>query len=132
MDRAACPGINLARLALQATEPGSTCKCRRQASGRHGTSQAPVFANVRMDRFVPGIGARTARHRIFQMKSIGNGGEGGIRTHGTREGSTVFETAPFDHSGTSPRFSGGGGDVDGRGLKRKGLRAKTAKNFSYG
>ena len=27
------------------------------------------------------------------------GGEGGIRTHGTRKGTTVFETAPFDHSG---------------------------------
>ena len=33
-----------------------------------------------------------------------SGGEGGIRTHGTLAGSTVFETAPFDHSGTSPRF----------------------------
>lgn len=31
-----------------------------------------------------------------------NGGDAGIRTLGTREGSTVFETAPFDHSGTSP------------------------------
>ncbi len=31
------------------------------------------------------------------------GGEGGIRTHGTGEGTTVFETAPIDHSGTSPR-----------------------------
>ncbi|GBR02110.1 hypothetical protein AA0229_1609 [Gluconobacter cerinus NRIC 0229] len=31
-----------------------------------------------------------------------SGGEGGIRTHGTREGTTVFETAPIDHSGTSP------------------------------
>ena len=31
------------------------------------------------------------------------GGEGGIRTLGTRESTTVFETAPFDHSGTSPR-----------------------------
>jgi hypothetical protein len=31
-----------------------------------------------------------------------NGGEGGIRTHGTRKGTTVFETAPIDHSGTSP------------------------------
>ena len=31
------------------------------------------------------------------------GGEGGIRTHGTREGTTVFETVPIDHSGTSPR-----------------------------
>ena len=29
-------------------------------------------------------------------------GEGGIRTPGPRKGSTVFETAPFDRSGTSP------------------------------
>ena len=36
-----------------------------------------------------------------------NGGEGGIRTLGTRKGTTVFETAPFDHSGTSPHGSGG-------------------------
>src|SRR3546814_17120795 len=31
------------------------------------------------------------------------GGEGGIRTHGTRKGTTVFETVPIDHSGTSPQ-----------------------------
>ncbi len=41
-----------------------------------------------------------------RLKNIGifdlSGGEGGIRTHGTREGTTVFETAPIDHSGTSP------------------------------
>ena len=30
------------------------------------------------------------------------GGEGGIRTHGTLERTTVFETAPIDRSGTSP------------------------------
>jgi hypothetical protein len=30
------------------------------------------------------------------------GGEGGIRTHGTDKGSTVFKTAAFDHSATSP------------------------------
>ena len=29
-------------------------------------------------------------------------GETGIRTLGTREGTTVFETAPIDHSGISP------------------------------
>ena len=29
-------------------------------------------------------------------------GEKGIRTPGAREGTTVFETAPFDHSGISP------------------------------
>jgi hypothetical protein len=31
------------------------------------------------------------------------GGETGIRTLGTLAGSTVFETATFDHSATSPR-----------------------------
>src|SRR5688572_182767 len=36
-----------------------------------------------------------------------SGGEGGIRTHGTREGTTVFETVPIDHSGTSPRGTRG-------------------------
>jgi hypothetical protein len=35
--------------------------------------------------------------------AVGNGGERGIRTLGTLARSTVFETAPFDHSGTSPR-----------------------------
>ncbi len=29
-------------------------------------------------------------------------GETGIRTLGTRKGTTVFETAPIDHSGISP------------------------------
>src|SRR5229473_1421143 len=33
------------------------------------------------------------------------GGEGGIRTHGTRKGSTVFETARFNRSRTSPGTS---------------------------
>ena len=30
------------------------------------------------------------------------GGEAGIRTLGTHKGTTVFETAPIDRSGTSP------------------------------
>ena len=32
------------------------------------------------------------------------GGERGIRTPGTLARSTVFETAPFNHSGTSPKM----------------------------
>ena len=32
-----------------------------------------------------------------------NGGEGGIRTHGDHTATPVFETGPFDHSGTSPQ-----------------------------
>src|SRR5579872_3304136 len=31
-----------------------------------------------------------------------HGGEGGIRTLGTRKGSAVFKTAAFNHSATSP------------------------------
>jgi len=34
-----------------------------------------------------------------------NGGEIGIRTLGTLARTTVFETAPFDHSGISPRMT---------------------------
>ena len=37
-----------------------------------------------------------------ELSPLFSGGEGEIRTHGTREGSTVFETAAFDHSATSP------------------------------
>ena len=37
------------------------------------------------------------------------GGEGGIRTHGTLARTTVFETVPFDHSGTSPKVVFGAG-----------------------
>src|SRR3954452_16703555 len=38
------------------------------------------------------------------------GGEGGIRTHGPVARSTVFETVPFNHSGTSPVFTNHGGE----------------------
>ena len=31
-----------------------------------------------------------------------DGGEGEIRTHGTRKGSAVFKTAALNHSATSP------------------------------
>ena len=44
-------------------------------------------------------------HKSLILKYIG--GEGGIRTLGTLASSTVFETAPFDHSGTSPQFIAG-------------------------
>ncbi len=42
------------------------------------------------------------------------GGEVGIRTLGTREGSAVFKTAPFGHSGTSPKKRRKGGDSNPR------------------
>ena len=33
-----------------------------------------------------------------------HGGSGGIRTHGTRKGTTVFKTVSIDHSDTLPMF----------------------------
>ena len=38
----------------------------------------------------------------FLIFCLDIGGETGIRTLGTRKGTTVFETAPIDHSGISP------------------------------
>ncbi len=38
---------------------------------------------------------------------LSDSGEGGIRTHGGPKSTTVFETAPFNHSGTSPYFVAG-------------------------
>ena len=53
--------------------------------------------------FLPRISSRArARLRQTRLWKRGYGGEGGIRTLGTLASSTVFETAPFDHSGTSP------------------------------
>ncbi len=52
-----------------------------------------------------------------------NGGETGIRTLGTLSGSTVFETAPFDHSGTSPRFG-----VVRRGFRGEGVEVQEGFN----
>ena len=45
------------------------------------------------------IAARTSENNLQGL----HGGETGIRTLGRLAPSTVFETAPFDHSGTSPR-----------------------------
>lgn len=54
-----------------------------------------------MQRSVP-LFTATSQHSTLKLTIGNDGGEGGIRTHGTREGTTVFETVPFDHSGTSP------------------------------
>ncbi len=46
---------------------------------------------------------RPLRTDQIELSPPANGGEGGIRTHGTRKGTTVFETARFNHSRTSPQ-----------------------------
>ncbi len=53
--------------------------------------------------------ANPRKHGVFRKLSIIirylglRGGETGIRTLGGVAPTTVFETAPIDHSGTSPR-----------------------------
>ena len=51
-------------------------------------------------------GRSTKKAPVSACLHKGIGGEGGIRTHGTRKRTTVFETVPFDHSGTSPMGRG--------------------------
>ena len=66
------------------------------------------------------IGNRNRLLENYSMKSKESGGETGIRTLGSREGSTVFETAPIDHSGTSPCF----GERRGAGIRRSKAAAQ--------
>lgn len=47
-------------------------------------------------------------------------GERGIRTLGTVARTTVFETVPIDHSGTSPVFQNGWERKDKRELRKNG------------
>lgn len=66
-----------------------------------------------------GQNAAVLRHsadRTFEESRTSGlgGGEGGIRTLGTLARSTVFETAPFDHSGTSPHEKARGARGPGR------------------
>ncbi len=42
---------------------------------------------------------------VLLLSAQAFGGERGIRTLGTPKGSTVFETAPIDHSGISPEYN---------------------------
>lgn len=47
-----------------------------------------------------------SKANIFRSSDIMyNGGETGIRTLGTITSTTVFETAPIDHSGISPHVT---------------------------
>ncbi len=58
-----------------------------------------------------------------------NGGETGIRTLGTLAGTTVFETAPFNHSGTSPRYFEINGSQVARNIDTLGAACKPGNAF---
>ena len=69
--------------------------CRASSDDMHGEPVAPSKA-PRL------LGFRAPRQAGETVRSGSHGGEGGIRTHGTLARTTVFETVPIDHSGTSP------------------------------
>ena len=70
----------------------------------------------------------SGNQRLSKMRAAG--GERGIRTLGTLARSTVFETAPFDHSGTSPR--GPALNTSGRTKSRESRWQKPARGEPSG
>jgi hypothetical protein len=43
--------------------------------------------------------------KLLSFACVTNGGEGGIRTHGTVSRTLAFEASTFNHSVTSPQWS---------------------------
>ena len=60
-----------------------------------------------MSQLIRGIDRKIGNNNSLSINSVPlvSGGERGIRTLGTLASSTVFETVPFSHSGTSPRVT---------------------------
>jgi hypothetical protein len=75
-----------------ARRPGTSTSSRWRVQSK---SHAPVLASIGQDW----PGNQICRCKLLIL----NGGEGGIRTHGGVTPSTVFETARFNHSRTSPQ-----------------------------
>jgi hypothetical protein len=78
---------------------------RTAASSRSGEygSLPNAFAAGKRNKGGSFLGQCSPINREFTMISGDYGGETGIRTLGRRKPTTVFETAAFDHSATSPR-----------------------------
>jgi hypothetical protein len=77
----------------------------REAAGQPGRQFREIRGRAPPRRSMPVARPRRAgfgRTRLISGNGR-SGGEGGIRTHGRLAPTTVFETAPIDHSGTSPR-----------------------------
>ena len=95
-------------------KPGSVLEDRPKSadpSYPFGRLQSPLYQTPRRDTrnfqtiriFYNSV--RSGDTPKMCVESITGNGEGGIRTLGTREGTTVFETAPIDRSGTSPNVT---------------------------
>ncbi len=96
------------------TGPGPSCQGKissrdEKVRGFHGGSPTNAGGDER-DRTADLFVANEALSQLSYTPNISllllcfSGGEAGIRTLGTSKCSTVFETAPFNHSGTSPKY----------------------------
>ena len=76
------------------------------SSAASSTTPAPLRITGVSDRgsVIRSIFSLNTGHRPPIIDHYIRGGEGGIRTHGARKSTTVFETARFNHSRTSPRI----------------------------
>ena len=80
---------------------------REARQWRNDTSVRGSFKPPRAPRVRSGFAQRLIHHRKKKLPNpsdleVSFCGEGGIRTHGDREATTLFESVPFVHSGTSP------------------------------
>ena len=73
-----------------------------QAKGRPGTQWSRPPSRYALRRASCFALCATQDKSCVARSAKQDGGEGGIRTHGTLARTTVFETVPIDHSGTSP------------------------------
>ena len=111
---------------------------RAPENGSHGRPHSDLWAQrpvLSPSRITPGHNGKIRPQPDRENSFAGmSGGETGIRTLGGLAPTTVFETAPFDHSGTSPQakasvddaavFSGGAGRAQGvEGPSRSERRA---------
>ena len=98
--------------------PSRARRVRRAANPTLDVTQSPAAGRAKVGGLWDSAPSRARRVRraanptldVTQSPAAGRakvGGEGGIRTHGAREGSTVFETARFNRSRTSPKAERG-------------------------
>ena len=96
----------LGKASKNLTEPKSARFARTETERR---SEPGTGLGAQSQRF-EWLGQSSLKTRLFPRRdgrlsvlATGGGGETGIRTLGGVAPTTVFETAPFDRSGTSPR-----------------------------
>jgi hypothetical protein len=87
--------------------------CRHKCAA-HGPPRSKQRPPMRANSAHSGANCAAVWNCPVRLKPAG--GEGEIRTHGTLARTTVFETVPIDHSGTSPRSVG---LYSTRSIKRK-------------